>query len=265
MPPPAGWVTCSGGSSLASDGAVPMTPAPARPPDPAAGLFDTLLVQAGAPVAMEAHLQRLVAGVRDVYGVSLDEDALTREVSAVADSGPPLQRVRVVFVPGEGLSVEGHPLAARPRDAWHLVVRRFAGGWGRYKWCDRSLLEEWGDPADASVDPLLVDEDGHLLESGRGNVFVVHDREVATPPLDGRILPGVTRDAVLAILATLPLPPRQRSIDLAELTTATEVFVTSSIGGVRPVATCDVGGPWATGPVTRVVDAALERAWASAR
>ncbi len=49
---------------------------------------------------------------------------------------------------------------------------------------------------------------------------------------------------------------------LDELADATEVFVTSSIGGVRPVATCDVAGPWPTGPVTRTVAAALD-AWAA--
>jgi para-aminobenzoate synthetase/4-amino-4-deoxychorismate lyase len=111
------------------------------------------------------------------------------------------------------------------------------------------------------VDPLLVDEEDRLLESGRGNVFVVHDGEVSTPPADGRILPGVTRDAVLGILADLGIAGRARPLPLGELTSATEVFVTSSIGGVRPVATCDVGGPWDTGPVTRTVDESLERGW----
>ena len=185
-------------------------------------------------------------------------------MSAAAASGPALQRVRLVFVPGAAVSVEAAPLAARPRGPWHLVVRRVPGGWGRHKWCDRSLLEEWGDPADPSVDPLLVDEDDHLLESGRGNVFVVGDGEVATPPLDGRILPGITRAAVLGILAGLGIGCRSRPVPLDELAAADEVFVTSSISGVRPVATCDVAGPWATGPVTRAVDAALERTWGGA-
>jgi len=236
-----------------------------RRPDPRAGVFDTLLVQGGAPVALNAHLRRLVASVRDVYGATLDERALADEVSATAASGPPLQRVRIVFVPGAGVSVQAEPLAARPRGPWHLVVRRVPGGWGRHKWCDRSLLEEWGDPADPSVDPLLVDEGDHLLESGRGNVFVVRDDEVATPPLDDRILPGVTRGAVLGILAGLGLGCRTRAVPLGELATATEVYVTSSISGVRPVATCDVGGPWDAGPVTRAVDEVLERAWAGQR
>ena len=115
------------------------------------------------------------------------------------------------------------------------------------------------------MDPLLVDEDDRLLESGRGNVFVVRDGEVATPPLDGRILPGVTRDAVLGILADLGIAPPGPAASPRRADRRHEVFVTSSIGGVRPVATCDVGGPWATGPVTRAVDAALERAWAGRR
>jgi para-aminobenzoate synthetase/4-amino-4-deoxychorismate lyase len=231
-------------------------------PDPRVGVFDTLLVQDGAPVALAAHLQRLVASVRDVYGDALDAGALAEEVSAAAAAGPMLQRVRLVFTPTAGVTVEARPLASRPRGPWHLVVRRLPGGWGGHKWCDRSLLEEWRDPTDPSVDPLLVDEDDQLLESGRGNVFVVRHGEVSTPPLDGRILPGVTRDAVLEILGTAC---RSRPVALDELATATEVFVTSSIGGVRPVATRDVAGPWDAGPVTRAVDEALERAWAGRR
>jgi para-aminobenzoate synthetase/4-amino-4-deoxychorismate lyase len=118
-------------------------------------------------------------------------------------------------------------------------------------------------PADPALDPLLVDEDDLLLETGRGSVFVVQDREVSTPPLDGRILPGVTREAVLRILEGLGIDAQVRPVALRELTQATEVFVSSSIGGVRSVATCDVAGPWPAGPVTRAVDEALEREWAT--
>lgn len=232
-------------------------------PDPRVGVFDTLLVQAGAPVALDAHVGRLVVSVQALYGVSLDAADLTQEVSAtVAAAGVALQRVRVDFVPGTGVTVAARPIAARPRGPWHLVVRRVPGGWGAHKWRDRALLEGWGDAEGSSTDPLLVDEHDRLLESGRGNVFLVTDSEVATPPLDGRILPGVTRDEVLRLLPALGFGARSRPVTLHELADASEVFVTGSIGGVRPVATCDVAGPWPTGPVTRTVAAALERAWA---
>ena len=229
-------------------------------PDPRTGVFDTLLVQAGTPVALGPHLSRLATSVRALYDVALDETALAAEVSALAAAGPPLQRVRVDFVPGSGVSIEARPLQTRPRASWHLVVRRLPGGWGGHKWRDRSGLEAGTDPL---VDPLLVDEEDRLLETGRGSVFVVGPSGVSTPPLDGRILPGVTRASVLRILGALEIGSSVRAVTVADLPEATEVFVSSSVGGVRPVATCDVGGRWATGPVTRAVDAALEHEWAT--
>jgi para-aminobenzoate synthetase/4-amino-4-deoxychorismate lyase len=228
-----------------------------RRPDPAAGVFDTLLVQGGAPVALDDHLARLAASVRALYDVALDVGAMGGEVTAVA-AGAPLQRVRIDVVPGDEPSVTATPLAARPRTPWHLVVRRLPGGWGDHKWRDRSGLDAPGDP---STDPLLIDEHDLLLETGRGNVFVVRDEAVATPPLDGRILPGITRADVLGILDRLGIDAVERPITLTELTEADEVFASGSISGVRPVATCDVAGPWPVGPLTRAVDDALERAW----
>jgi para-aminobenzoate synthetase/4-amino-4-deoxychorismate lyase len=229
-------------------------------PDPAAGVFDTLLVQGGVPVALDAHLARLAASARTLYDVTLDLDALAGEVRAVAARSP-LQRVRTDVVPGAGPSVHARPLAERPRGPWHLDVRRLPGGWGAHKWRDRSGLEAWTDPSDPATDPLLVDEDDLLLETARGSVFVVSGSVVVTPPLDGRILPGVTRAAVLALLPGLDVEHHTRPVGAAELAEADEVFVTGSVGGVRPVATCDAAGPWPTGPVTRAVDDALEGSW----
>jgi len=228
-------------------------------PDADGGVFDTLLVQGGRPVAATAHVARLAASVRDVYDVHLDEADLTARVAGAAE-GRALARVRVEFAPGSGVSVEATALAERPRAPWHLVVRRVPGGWGRHKWRDRSALES-GDP----VDSLLVDEHDHLLETGRGNVFVVSDGEVVTPPLDGRILPGVTRATVLDLLAELDIGAREGPIALAHLRAAQEVFVTNAIGGVRTVASCEAVGAWPSGPVTRAADEALEQAWGATR
>ena len=49
-----------------------------------------------------------------------------------------------------------------------LVPVTLPGGWGAHKWVDRRGLESprW----DAVTDALLVDEDGSVLETGRGNV-----------------------------------------------------------------------------------------------
>jgi para-aminobenzoate synthetase/4-amino-4-deoxychorismate lyase len=225
--------------------------------DPAAGVFDTILVQDGWPVSLTAHLGRLAGSVRALYGVVLDRAELETRVRSAA-SGHHLARVRIGYTTATGPEVVPTTLTERPRSPWHLVVRRVPGGWGEHKWQDRAALAAGPDP---DADPLLVDEDDLLLETGRGNVFVVRLGEVATPPLDGRILPGVSRATVLELLADAGVPCQERSVPLAALGEADEVFVTNAIGGVRPVATVDGVGAWAAGPVTRAADASLERCW----
>jgi para-aminobenzoate synthetase / 4-amino-4-deoxychorismate lyase len=230
-------------------------------PDPSAGVFTTLLAVDGAAENLPAHVARLATSVLDLYAVRLDADAVTRRVLETVSSSDGLLRVRVSYRPGvlDPIDVTSTPLVERPRGPWHLVVRRVPGGWGAHKWLDRGLLASWQDPADRDLDPLLVDEHDRALETGRGNLFVVRDGRVSTPPLDGRILPGITRAAVLGVLDGLGIAHEQRPLPLDDVRTADEVFVTNAIGGVRPVTTCDDVGTWPVGPVTLAADEALKQ------
>ena len=84
-------------------------------------------------------------------------------------------------------------LAAR-RVPVQLIPRTVPGGVGGHKWIDRRLLESIAHEGE----PLLCDLDAFVLETARANVFCVEpDGRLLTPPADGRILPGVTRDRVL--------------------------------------------------------------------
>ncbi|MGI8801408.1 MAG: aminotransferase class IV, partial [Solirubrobacteraceae bacterium] len=124
-----------------------------------------------------------------------------------------------------------------------------AGGVGAHKWCDRALLDALSE-ASAPEQPLLCDLDGRLLEAARANLFVVDpDGSLVTPPLDGRILPGVTRARVMAIARRLGLEVRAEPVSHRRLRRAREVFVTGALGGVEAVESCD-GTPFATGRET---------------
>jgi hypothetical protein len=57
-------------------------------------------------------------------------------------------------------------------------------------------------------------------------------RELVTPPLDGRILPGITRQALLDIATELGYAIRIRPIALDELAGADGLAVTNSVSGV---------------------------------
>jgi branched-chain amino acid aminotransferase len=81
-----------------------------------------------------------------------------------------------------------------------------------------------------------------LAEAGVMNLFVVLGDEVATPPLDGTILAGVTRDSCLQLLRAWGIKAVERRIALDELVAAQkrgllrEMFGTGTAACVVPIA-----------------------------
>ena len=78
--------------------------------------------------------------------------------------------------------------------------------------------------------PVFVDENGDVLEATRANVFVVRDGVLVTPPADGRLLRGVTRERVLERAGAV-----EDRVVVDELEAADEVFLTSAVRGVAVV------------------------------
>ena len=145
-----------------------------------------------------------------------------------------------------------------------LHSRVCAGGLGAHKWADRSWLDEAQAGLPAGALPLIVDADGAVLEASRANVFAVRDGALFTPPLDGRILPGVTRARVLEIAATDGLETHETELSRDDLLAADEVFLTGSIRGIEPVRALDGVRVGQGGEVAARLTAELRRAWLGA-
>lgn len=240
---------------------------PPPPPDPGHGLFETLLVAEGRPVELDAHLNRLAGSVKEVFGAALPPTL--REDAERAAAGTELGKMRIDLAPGPNGTLEAaiavtaiEPGATFPPegDARRSVV---APGWsGAHKWADRTWLE--GVEAEFGADlPLIVDADGHALEAGRANLFIVHDGALATPPADSRILPGTTRAATIALAAELGIEVAERPLTLHDLRTADEVFLTSSVRGLRPVHSLDGERLERTGDLAERLASELRRRWLS--
>lgn len=215
-------------------------------PDPALGVFDTLLVRGGRTVELRVHVDRLARSVRELYGVPVDAAALASRMAAACEgtAGAPAARLRTAYRPStDSWELEAAEIAEPGLDPRVLAVRRIAGGLGPHKWLDRRLVT---DP-DAADDVLVVDEQDRVLECGTANVFVVVKGVVVTPPLDGRILPGTVRGRVIGWLEGDGRGVRERDLSVGELTEASEVFTTSSVRGVQPVASCHDVGSWTAG------------------
>jgi para-aminobenzoate synthetase/4-amino-4-deoxychorismate lyase len=246
---------------------------PARPPgcpDPASGVFETMLVIGGRPVDLESHLGRLAASVSCLYR-SRPSPRLGAKVIEIAASCPGPQRLRVLVCPcpDGGLASEvsvspapeafsgsaGSPVA--------LVPTVFPGGLGRHKWHDRrSLLdrrESFGLGRHEQL--LLVDEDGSVLESERANVFAVFGNVIRTPPLDGRLLAGTTREVLIRSAKLEGFEVSVAPFGLVELASADEVLLTSAIMGLGVVGELRGYRSFEAGPLSSRLARALWQSW----
>jgi para-aminobenzoate synthetase/4-amino-4-deoxychorismate lyase len=251
-------------SSQAVTVGTPLSTAHLPRPDPVRGVFETILVVDGRPVELDAHLARLAASARELFGpptaarIAGPARALALDSSAPT-AVPALARLRLTLAPdGEGrldlsattAAVEAETVFPTVDRAPSLVPVTVPSGLGAHKWADRRLLEGAAAMVDGAL-PLIVDGDT-ALEAERANLFAVLDGVLVTPPLDGRILPGVARARTLEIANELGIEAAERQLALDDLETADELFLTGSIRGIEPVC---------VGPIaTRLADE-LRRRW----
>ncbi len=244
-------------------------------PDPERGIFETLLVAAGQPIELDAHLSRLAASLTALFGVTPPQGA--RDLLLDGARGLQLGRLRLTAVPQPGgdiaLEVRGSEVAPSlvfPSAAQAVALRSLVvpGGLGPHKWADRDLLEgaeaaargaEAGAPGDSV--PLLLDRDGAVLEASRANLFAVRDGALSTPPTDGRILPGIARARAIEIAREARIETREEPIALDDLILADAVFLTGSVRGVELVHSVDGVDLHPVGEITRLVAEELRRRW----
>jgi para-aminobenzoate synthetase/4-amino-4-deoxychorismate lyase len=224
-------------------------------PDPARGVFETVRVRDGAAERLPAHLARL-AGAAAAIGTSVPAGLGAQIAQTIRDRGSARLRIDL-GADGEAALALGPLPGARGGPGAHdgeirmsptpwgssgshggvgrivLAPCLLPGGLGAHKWRDRRLL----DALEAALGavPLLVDGDGAVLEAAWASVWVQEGDRLVTPPADGRILPGITRAALLAE------DPRcaEGPVDLERLHRADAVWVSSALRGLVPARVTD--------------------------
>lgn len=92
--------------------------------------------------------------------------------------------------------------------------------------------------SEAGAQEAIIIRDGEVLEGASTSVLIVRDGVLITPPNSHRILPGTTRDAAIE-LAGLHMPVETRSVKLAELFDADEVWIAAATRDVLPITSID--------------------------
>jgi para-aminobenzoate synthetase / 4-amino-4-deoxychorismate lyase len=221
----------------------------------------------GEPIELEAHMARLASSTSELFGKEAPPEVseLVRERAR----GVELGRLRLDVAPtgdgGLGTAVkvaDVEPALVFP--SWERAATLAAvvvpGGIGPHKWADRRLLDQAQSDLGAAL-PLVVDADASVLEVSRGNLFVVRDGSLVTPPADGRLLPGVARARIREVAAAAGIELREQEISEDDLIEADEVFVSGSVRGVEPVRAYEGLREWEQGAVTPVISAGLRNRW----
>jgi branched-subunit amino acid aminotransferase/4-amino-4-deoxychorismate lyase len=242
------------------------------------GVYDTWRTYEGRPFALAAHLRRLARATRRLAlpapGAAGPWAERTRRLLAanrLRDGAVRLTITRgvagVAPAPARGgratvlLTVRPLPPAlaatqARGVGAVLLPFPRDAGpGWGDLKLVGHAsaVVGRMLALRRHAAEGLYVTADGHVGEGTTSNVFVVERGRLLTPPLDGTILAGVTRELVLRLARRAGLPVVETRLARARVERAAELFLTASTIEVLPVVRLGGRrvGDGRPGPVTR--------------
>lgn len=83
---------------------------------------------------------------------------------------------------------------------------------------------------------LLLNESKNVVEALQGNLFLLKDNILITPPISEGCLNGIMRKQILALAKTLPnIEVIEQIISPFELQKADELFITNVIKGIQPV------------------------------
>lgn len=227
------------------------------------GLFETLLAIDGAPLHVEAHLDRMAAGCATLGLDGFDRDA-ARGLVIAAPGRAGLQRgraaVRLTLTAGSGgrgldrpqeaalrlfAAAAPAPPHGAPARALTASVRRNEGSpASRLKtlaYLDNVLARREARAAGLD-EALMLNNRGELACASAGNLFWLDDEGLATPALDCGVLAGLARSRILRAAQALGLATREVRAGPEALARTGGAFLTNSLTGVRPLVALDGRG-----------------------
>lgn len=249
-------------------------------------VFETIRTYGGRPFALDEHVRRLERS-SELVGIHLPvaPSALAAEIEqAIVAAGNPECYVRVMITRGTGplgldpahvtrpfrvILVEPFtPFpAAMYRDGVSVITYRterasdaaHGAKVGNYL---AGMMALRVARQTGAHEALILDVAGRITEGTTSNVFVVRGQTILTPPDDAGILLGITRAKIIELAPQIGLSVKFSSLVPADLFSADEVFLSSSIREILPVVRVDgteVGNA-KPGPQTRALHMAFRRA-----
>lgn len=109
--------------------------------------------------------------------------------------------------------------------------------------------------ADGYAEGISLGPDGMLSEASGANLFLVKGGRIFTAPVDGTLLPGITRDTILSLAGDVQVQVNVQDMPRESLYLADEIFFCGTAVEITPVRSVDKipVGKGKPGPVTRAL------------
>lgn len=225
------------------------------------GAFETLKIVDGEPFAVRRHAQRLDRSLAGLGLPPADHGLIARGVAAVLSAGEPIGfgRLRYTVTAGVGPLGSDRPATdaadltyvvtageqARPAESGAVVVvpwtrneRSATAGLKTTSYADNVVALAYAKERGGS-EAIFGNTRGELCEGTGSNVFVVLDGAIVTPPAESGALEGITRALTIEWCREDGVSVEERALPLEVLSTADEVFITSSTRDVFAVHAVD--------------------------
>jgi 4-amino-4-deoxychorismate lyase len=225
------------------------------------GLFETIACLQGRPRFLSLHLERLAGGCARLGIQFPARDELRHEIlSLAAGAGRAIVKVLMTRGPAaaRGYATTGseQPTRLTLRYRWEEDPRLATDG-VRVRTAALRLAEspalaglkhlnrleqvmarrEWSDAGIAEA--LMFSTGGRLISGVMSNVFLIQGGVLRTPRLDRCGVAGIMRQVVLREAARAGIPVEEAALEGADLARTRELFLTSTVIGLRPVRSVD--------------------------
>ncbi|GHD48462.1 branched chain amino acid aminotransferase [Thalassobaculum fulvum] len=97
---------------------------------------------------------------------------------------------------------------------------------------------------------VVLDPDGNVAEFSHANLWIAKDGVAITPQANGTFLDGITKNRVAGLLTAAGVPVEQRTLTVADLDDADEIWMSGNAGKIQTVTGWE-GRELQPGPVFR--------------
>lgn len=222
------------------------------------GVYEVIPVYRGKPLYLNAHIDRLNLSLTAIQMLPPHSHAEWKIIltELIHQNPEPEQWIYLQITRGTQLIRDpaipkptlkptifaiGYPKPLPSKSVQAVGIKAITVPDIRWKYCHIKTTARlayvlmYQEAKDVGADEGIIIHNGFALEGTSSNLFMIKEGVIITPSKSSLLLSGITRDRILALAKQHKMPYRENTITENELSTADELWITSSTRGVIPI------------------------------